>query len=102
MALRDAGGKERGAAGAEIRLGRGRAPVPGVRTEHPEATGEPASYAIRRHALGGRKDILTLGTRDGTTPFLQNEVYRPGDELAAFREARLKSPRAPPRSRPAA
>lgn len=61
-------------------------PFPAFELSIPEASGEPASYAIRRHALGGRKDILTLGTRDGTTPFLQIEVYRPGDELAAFRE----------------
>ena len=59
-------------------------PFPAFALTIPEAAGEPVSYAIRRHTLGGRKDILTLGAANGGSSFLQVEVYRPGEELAAF------------------
>jgi hypothetical protein len=51
----------------------------------PEAAGVPASYAIRRHAEGGgRKDVLSLGDAQSDAPFLQVEIYRPGQELTGF------------------
>jgi hypothetical protein len=60
-------------------------PFPAFALSIPEAADQPSSYAIRRHAEGGgRKDILGLGVPDGATPYLQVEVYRPGDELARF------------------
>jgi hypothetical protein len=56
-------------------------PFPAFALSIPEAADVPASYAIRRHAEGsGRKDILALGDRDGTAPYLQVEIYRPGTE----------------------
>jgi hypothetical protein len=56
-------------------------PIPAFALSIPEATGTPASYAIRRHAEGGgRKDILVLGEPNGTAPYLQVEIYRLGTE----------------------
>lgn len=55
----------------------------------PEAADQPDTYAIRRHAEGGgRKDILGLGNPDGSTPYLQVEIYRPGTELSRFGDPR--------------
>ena len=59
-------------------------PFPAFVLTIPEAAGEPTSYTIRRHALGGRKDIVTLGSAEGSAPFLQIEIYRPGDETGTF------------------
>jgi hypothetical protein len=60
-------------------------PFPAFALAIPEAAGQPSSYAVRRHATGsGRKDILSVGEPDGITPYLQVEIYRPGDELNAF------------------
>lgn len=56
-------------------------PFPAFDLSIPEAAGQPSSYTIRRHAAGnGRKDILTLGEAGAATPFLQIEIYRPGNE----------------------
>jgi hypothetical protein len=33
---------------------------------------------------GGRKDVLMLGDPDSATPFLQVEIYRPGNEIHRF------------------
>jgi hypothetical protein len=56
-------------------------PFPAFALSIPEAAGQPSSYVIRRHADGnGRKDILSLGDPDASTPYLQVEVYRPGTE----------------------
>ena len=60
-------------------------PFPAFALSIPEAADMPASYAIRRHADGGgRKDILGLGEPDGTAPYLQIEIYRPGNETRRF------------------
>ncbi|HZL40632.1 MAG TPA: hypothetical protein VFC45_10195 [Pseudolabrys sp.] len=60
-------------------------PFPAFALSIPEAADVPSSYAIRRHAEGGgRKDILTLGAPDSAAPYLQVEIYRPGDELHRF------------------
>lgn len=60
-------------------------PFPAFALAIPEAADQPSHYAIRRHATGfGRKDILGLGAPDGVTPYLQVEIYRPGDELPRF------------------
>ncbi|MDP2411321.1 MAG: hypothetical protein Q8M26_13675 [Pseudolabrys sp.] len=57
-------------------------PFPAFNLSIPEAADMPSSYAIRRHVVGhGRKDILGLGEPDGTGPYLQVEVYRPGTEV---------------------
>jgi hypothetical protein len=56
----------------------------------PEAADVPAGYAIRRHAKGGRKDILTLGESDGVSPFLQVEIYRPGGEIRHFADPEIE------------
>jgi hypothetical protein len=59
-------------------------PIPAFALDIPEAASMPARYAIRRHAAGGRLDIFSLGDVGGAAPFLQVEIYRPGDELAGF------------------
>ena len=57
----------------------------------PEAADVPASYAIRRHAVGnGRKDILTLGEPDSAAPFLRVEIYRPGNEIGRFADPKAE------------
>lgn len=64
-------------------------PFPAFALSIPEAADQPASYAIRRHAEGGgRKDILGLGNLDGSGPYLQVEIYRPGSEIRGFGDAR--------------
>ena len=61
-------------------------PIPAFTLSIPEAADVPASYAILRHIFGGgRKDILTLGEHDSSAPFLQVEIYRPGNELDEFK-----------------
>jgi hypothetical protein len=56
-------------------------PFPAFALSIPEAANVSAGYAIRRHADGGgRKDILALGDPDGTAPYLEVEIYRPGSE----------------------
>lgn len=53
----------------------------------PEAAGEPTAYEIRRHAKGGRKDILAVGNIASATPYLRLEIYRPGNEPYRFGDA---------------
>jgi hypothetical protein len=51
----------------------------------PEAADVPAHYAIRRNTVGnGRMDVLTLGRADGTDPYLEVRIYRPGTEITHF------------------
>jgi hypothetical protein len=59
-------------------------PIPAFTLDIPEAAGAPSTYVIARHAEGGRKDILSLGTASSTAPYLQVEIYRPGHEVAGF------------------
>ena len=60
-------------------------PFPAFALSIPEAADTPSSYAIRRNIEGGgRKDILTLGEPDSVAPFLQVEIYRPGNEIDSF------------------
>jgi hypothetical protein len=60
-------------------------PIPAFALSIPEAADVPAGYAILRHISGGgRKDILTLGERDSSAPFLQVEIYRPGSESESY------------------
>ena len=54
-------------------------PFPAFALTIPEAADVPANYAIFRHLSGGRKDVLTLGETDSPAPFLQVQIYRPGD-----------------------
>ncbi|MEP7031685.1 MAG: hypothetical protein ABI830_12185 [Pseudolabrys sp.] len=63
-------------------------PFPAFVLTIPEAADMPASYAIHRHAQGGRKDALSLGAPDSAAPFLQIEIYRPGNELPVFASAK--------------
>ncbi len=44
-------------------------------------------YLIRRHALGGRKDVIGWGDAASATPVGMVEIYRPGSELEAFADA---------------
>lgn len=59
-------------------------PFPAFALTIPEAADVPANYAIFRHLSGGRKDVLTLGETDSPAPFLQVQIYRPGDEIRDF------------------
>ena len=44
----------------------------------------PRSYLARRNRLGGgRQDFLSLGTPDGTSPYLRLSIYRVGSEASA-------------------
>jgi hypothetical protein len=66
-------------------------PFPAFALSIPEAADVPATYAIRRHADGnGRKDILALGDPDGTAPYLQVEIYRPGRENRRFADPKAE------------
>jgi hypothetical protein len=66
-------------------------PFPAFALSIPEAADVPSSYALRRHADGGgRKDILSLGEPDGAAPYLQVEIYRPGDEIRTFADPKLE------------
>jgi hypothetical protein len=66
-------------------------PFPAFALAIPEANGQPESYAIRRHAEGGgRKDILGLGDPAGATPYLQVEIYRPGEERPRFASPKIE------------
>jgi hypothetical protein len=63
-------------------------PFPAFTLSIPEAADTPSAYAIRRHNTGGgRKDVLTLGDADSAAPFLQVEIYRPGNEIRRFADA---------------
>jgi hypothetical protein len=60
-------------------------PFPAFALAIPEAAGVPTSYIVRYNRNGvGRKDILTVGEPDSPAPYLQVEIYRPGDEIARF------------------
>ncbi len=60
-------------------------PFPAFALSIPEAVDVPSSYAIRRHTQGGgRKDILALGVAESAAPYLQVEIYRPGNEIRRF------------------
>jgi hypothetical protein len=60
-------------------------PFPAFALSIPEAADVPAHYAVRYNRNGvGRKDILSLGEPDKAAPYLQVEIYRPGDEIARF------------------
>jgi len=62
-------------------------PFPAFALSIPEAADAPSHYVIRRNVEGGgRKDILMLGEPDGTAPYLQVEIYRPGSEIRRFGE----------------
>lgn len=66
-------------------------PFPAFAISIPEAADVPASYAIRRHVLGGgRKDILALGDADGAAPYLHVEIYRPGTEIRTFADPKTE------------
>jgi hypothetical protein len=66
-------------------------PFPAFALSIPEAANVPASYIIRRHADGGgRKDILALGEPEGTAPYLQVEIYRPGSEMSQLSQPTLE------------
>jgi len=64
-------------------------PFPAFALSIPEAADVPSHYAIRRHEQGGgRKDILELGERDGSAPYLLVEIYRLGSETRRFTDAK--------------
>ncbi|HXX26703.1 MAG TPA: hypothetical protein VEJ40_08605 [Pseudolabrys sp.] len=60
-------------------------PFPAFALTIPEAAGAASHYTILHNRIGGgRKDILTLGDDDNVAPYLQVEIYRPGNETRHF------------------
>ena len=49
-----------------------------------EFDGAESHYVIRRHPLGGRKDIISFGDPGGPAAHLKIEIYRPGGEHGVF------------------
>jgi hypothetical protein len=65
-----------------------RKPFPAFALSIPEAADAPGHYAIRRNVDGGgRQDILSLGEPNGTGPYLEVQIYRPGSEISRFAAA---------------
>jgi len=63
-------------------------PYPAFALTIPEAGEAPTAYSILRHATGGgRKDILSLGDRQGAGPYLWVEIYRASREIERFGDA---------------
>ena len=66
-------------------------PFPAFALSIPEAAEVPASYAIRRNVPGGgRKDILALGEAGSAAPYLQVQIYRPGNEIGKFTDPKAE------------
>lgn len=64
-------------------------PFPAFALSIPEAANVPFHYAVRRNAgSGGRKDVLELGESDSAAPYLHVEIYRPGNEIRRFDDAK--------------
>jgi hypothetical protein len=62
-----------------------RRPFPAFALSIPEAGDAPAHYTIRYNTEGGgRQDILSRGEPDGTDPYLEVQIYRPGREIHHF------------------
>jgi hypothetical protein len=65
-------------------------PFPAFALPLSELAGSETDYALRRHALGARQDIMTWGSLTGTGPHLMVEIYRPATELTRFENAALE------------
>ncbi len=63
-------------------------PHPAFTISHVDLSSISEPYQILRNAKGGRKDslrwIAPAGSKSGTKPNTEIEIYRPGGELAAF------------------
>lgn len=59
-------------------------PQPAFAAPVADFSGQSGSYTVLRHPEGGRKDILRWSAAPAAAPLSQVELYRPGDELAAF------------------
>lgn len=59
-------------------------PQPAFAAPVADFSGHTESYEIFRHPEGGRKDVLSWSVADADAPLSRIELYRPGDELAAF------------------
>jgi len=55
-----------------------------------EFDGSETHYLIRRHPLGGRKDVIGFGNAGGQGPHLLIEIYRPGGEQERFADAKTE------------
>ena len=63
-------------------------PYPAFALVMSEFDGAESHYVIRRHPLGGRKDIISFGDPGGPAAHLKIEIYRPGGEHGVFTELR--------------
>ena len=59
-------------------------PYPAFALVMSEFDGSETHYIIRKHPLGGRKDIISFGDPGGLAAHLRIEIYRPGGELERF------------------
>ncbi len=59
-------------------------PYPAFALVMGEFDGAESHYVIRRHPLGGRKDIISFGDPGGPAAHLKIEIYRPGGEHGVF------------------
>jgi hypothetical protein len=62
-------------------------PHPAFAVSHLDLGNKTESYEILRHPHGGRKDILRWSTGADEPSVAEIEIYRPGNELAAFAAA---------------
>ena len=65
-------------------------PFPAFSLPQPELAESGYEYAMRRHASGGRQDILCWGAMENDAPHLRVEIYRAGDEMLRFENAALE------------
>jgi hypothetical protein len=59
-------------------------PFPAFEVATSEFDGSETHYVIRRHPLGGRKDVFTFGNPAGPGSHLLVEIYRAGAEQQGF------------------
>jgi hypothetical protein len=59
-------------------------PYPAFALVMSEFDGTESHYLIRKHSLGGRKDIISFGDPAGPATHLRLEIYRPGGEQERF------------------
>jgi len=62
-------------------------PYPAFSLPMSELTESGHDYALRRHIVGGRQDIMSWGEPKGSAPHLMIEIYRPAAELTHFSAA---------------
>ncbi len=65
-------------------------PYPAFALVMSEFEGSETHYLIRRHLLGGRKDVIGFGSAGGQGAHLRIEIYRAGGEQERFADAKTE------------